>query len=1026
MSVSINDFGARDRRSSRERPRRHQAHSGEADFKADLGIKGDGLFDGPWSKGHIEGTRLTWPSGQQTSIKRGGSTVSMEIEGQVHVASLSPDMTKMLWSDGDVWERRGPVPRVEAKVEATVEVQQTPQATVLVDVDGDGVADYRVTGVDRNHDGIPDALQQHGHQGKHVPVHTPQMDVQVKTPAVSVSSSQNYHVEVNKTPIEYHYQVKGDFTPRGAVKDSHEVVSLRNDVEELKHMRESADLLALRAELETRDTTIASLRRGLDDMREKKFEGSVSSEFGNLTHQYEDQLKKEHGELDGWLARYKADTEHKIDDLYKEKHQIEERCTMLNEKNRQLLSDLEARDHTISSLQKLMAQTREGDSGLSTRIQELESQVVKESNTCKLLEGELSAVRAREMELRTQASGNLTPRSKANHLEAEVERLRQENTGLNHVLQKYKEESAAQIESLHRQYTDASFNLQQTGKKCRDLEGHLAVKDVKITSLEKALAACRAEGEEAVAKLRASMRHMEEELQSLKFRNAQLQSEAAPPVSPRSRVPELPPIDMGKVLEEYRTETAEKIQLLYAQHMEKSAHCKELEERCRQQEAEIARLRLELRDARQHTPSIVQDNGLEIEVARLRNDNQGLVGILANYTDENTIQLEKLRGEFGQLQAHCHQLQEKIRALEAALGAKDITIVSLEKALAEARNHNGELSMLKQMLHEAKERENALEREIEALRNRQPAGIGMIDMDGAFAEITDKLALYKDDTATRLYQEKLEEMRKQYLEISLRYQELSDSTKQQEHIAKAERRLLEEELHACKQREAGLHNELDRLRSVTSQLEISLQHLGREKDGLLALQHQGKDAMDQEFSSLSHKLGEKEFQLHQAMEKVRGLESTLQARDVTIQSLEGMLISARGEMSDNLGSTAQEVSQIELEMKRITESSHQNMEKLQQDMLRLQMKGKEVAERELYMKINHDYFQGKGAAAAPPQRSLAGTHAPAGKHAPMATVLVDVDGDGVADYRVTGADRNHDGIPDALQSSTISSGSRHR
>ena len=36
---------------------------------------------------------------------------------------------------------------------------QAPTATVGLDVDGDGRADYLVTGADRNLDGIPDALQ---------------------------------------------------------------------------------------------------------------------------------------------------------------------------------------------------------------------------------------------------------------------------------------------------------------------------------------------------------------------------------------------------------------------------------------------------------------------------------------------------------------------------------------------------------------------------------------------------------------------------------------------------------------------------------------------------------------------------------------------------------------------------------------------------------------------------------------------------------------------------------------------------
>merc|ERR1711939_120317 len=42
------------------------------------------------------------------------------------------------------------------------QAEAAPQASVYVDVDGDGAADYLVTGADRDRDGIPDALQGNG------------------------------------------------------------------------------------------------------------------------------------------------------------------------------------------------------------------------------------------------------------------------------------------------------------------------------------------------------------------------------------------------------------------------------------------------------------------------------------------------------------------------------------------------------------------------------------------------------------------------------------------------------------------------------------------------------------------------------------------------------------------------------------------------------------------------------------------------------------------------------------------------
>ena len=58
---------------------------------------------------------------------------------------------------------------------------------------------------------------------------------------------------------------------------------------------------------------------------------------------------------------------------------------------------------------------------------------------------------------------------------------------------------------------------------------------------------------------------------------------------------------------------------------------------------------------------------------------------------------------------------------------------------------------------------------------------------------------------------------------------------------------------------------------------------------------------------------------------------------------------------------------------------------------------------------------GSQAYAGVPQSRGYGAPAYTPSYAPRATIGLDVDGDGRADYLVSGVDRNRDGIPDALQ-----------
>eukprot|EP00662_Eupelagonemidae_sp_cell21_P035370 gene35370-25004_t len=60
-------------------------------------------YDGDWGKAAIRGKVPTWADGGDTALTYTPSGFSMNFGGKTYTATLSAG--KLVWSDGDVWER---------------------------------------------------------------------------------------------------------------------------------------------------------------------------------------------------------------------------------------------------------------------------------------------------------------------------------------------------------------------------------------------------------------------------------------------------------------------------------------------------------------------------------------------------------------------------------------------------------------------------------------------------------------------------------------------------------------------------------------------------------------------------------------------------------------------------------------------------------------------------------------------------------------------------------------------------------
>merc|ERR1712166_832787 len=112
---------------------------------------------------------------------RANADEEVRVARERSVTTLDTTLDRRAWDElQDVGlleqARRTPPARIDVSPDRRY---SPPVATVAVDVDGDGRADYLVSGVDRDGDGIPDALQRG-------PRYSPRYSPPVATVAVDV------------------------------------------------------------------------------------------------------------------------------------------------------------------------------------------------------------------------------------------------------------------------------------------------------------------------------------------------------------------------------------------------------------------------------------------------------------------------------------------------------------------------------------------------------------------------------------------------------------------------------------------------------------------------------------------------------------------------------------------------------------------------------------------------------------------------------------------------------------------------
>merc|ERR1712086_329826 len=110
---------------------------------------------------------------------RANADEEVRVARERNVTTLDTTLDRRAWDElQDVGlleqARRTPPARIDVSPDRRY---SPPVATVAVDVDGDGRADYLVSGVDRDGDGIPDALQRGSSPRYSPPVATVAVDV---------------------------------------------------------------------------------------------------------------------------------------------------------------------------------------------------------------------------------------------------------------------------------------------------------------------------------------------------------------------------------------------------------------------------------------------------------------------------------------------------------------------------------------------------------------------------------------------------------------------------------------------------------------------------------------------------------------------------------------------------------------------------------------------------------------------------------------------------------------------------------
>jgi len=325
------------------------------------------------------------------------------------------------------------------------------------------------------------------------------------------------------------------------------------------------------------------------------------------------------------------------------------------------------------------------------------------------------------------------------------------------------------------------------------------------------------------------------------------------------------------------------------------------------------------------------------------------------YKDETGLKIEALNMQNTELFGQCEGLREKCRQLESTVRARDSTIQSLQTTLMSSRGDREEVGHLKAALEKSRAVEGQLRADIDRLSSMLAAEQRIIkgEVDGSFNDMSAMLVQLQDDTAAKLYQQKADELRKQYVEICGKYEELSDKCMQQESLSRAEKSVLEEELKNVRRHDSELQSEVDRLLVVASHLEIEKVRISEERDGIDGAFMKRSLEAEAKLEELSLVHTELLGTTEALREKCRQLESTLVLKESTVLSLQKMIASI--ETGSNADMTRDEIKKLEEEMARVAMSGTESLQRLQVDVLRLQMAGKKVQQREIFAKIDREF-----------------------------------------------------------------------
>lgn len=519
-----------------------------------------------------------------------------------------------------------------------------------------------------------------------------------------------------------------------------------------------------------------------------------------------------------------------------------------------------------------------------------------------MLEDKLRYHRAREAELQAEVD---KLRAMLLSLEAEKVHLRELNLGLEAAFVLYKDETGAKIDFLNLQYTACFAQLEPLKEKLREAESTVSLRDAMVVSLQGQLAQPR------------EVIHLETSVQEIKVDTSALEAELAAMVH--------------------------ECQRLKAAEANWAAEVKALKDEIkglRLREAELVQLNHQLRTMKEQAES----------------ERDSIRAVYHTYKDETTIKIEALCQQYAECHGQLEAAREKIRQLEALLRNKDTTINALEAALLAARHAGGNLTSLQAQLGQMKMERDALLVEVEKLKSLLEAEKRVLHLheDPTFKDMSALLVQMKDDTAAKLYQLKYEEMKKQHMEICEKYQHLSDRCLQQESVARAQKQVLAEELEALRRKNEELQAAVDQLRVVTSHVEIEKNQLKQERDGLGGMIAVRTDEADQKLHVLTNQYNEAILTCEALREKCRQLESSLAIKEVTISSLRSAM-TIKDYESVHMKDTSVEIKHLEEEMTRIANRGAQSLQQLQIDVLRLQMQGKKVQQREVFQKIDHEF-----------------------------------------------------------------------